>query len=577
MLIFGDALSSLKCLRSLSRKQQFAIIPSAGPNIEARKACGTEEPPTEFGTIIQARRNRHGQLSHLVYLMLWRRPFSASILSETAARTAAQFPAICISPFNFQLQIILDLDFHHSTIENERSKLPIDELQTINRATNHGKTQQSKANLHFAEGQHGHAHWRSLSTRELPNPSHPRSSADNDGTFYYQKSTPSDSTSDSGHVPKAARKAAQKLPVAPVAKPHKYKTRVAPLKNFTLFPELLVELRLDIYDHMMPGPRIVEVLFKEDGEKYYTDVETTPSRAGIAKKLRDVNPIESQVIIKSRLQRSDPLPHDTPTDFPHFTNLPKELRLQIYDELMTGPRMIEVLWTEKGDRYFSNSPAPRLLHIWSESREYGLKRYRLLIVDNRCGTITPSITYNIQRPFGTYFDFKTDGLYFSLGNSNRALRYLARIDDFLSNLEPLDAASRLRNLIVHAQVMYARGIPIPSIFAEPTSLQHLGIAVNDVNLSFVNRHGKNSARQSPMIRTMSKSLRNSEVRRWDWSQAKVVTRWHWSGPFQWWNAPHHTVIVDGIKLDMKAQGLDKALVDRLVLRLVDIARDESRK
>ena len=59
--------------------------------------------------------------------------------------------------------------------------------------------------------------------------------------------------------------------MAPVAKPHKYKTRVAPLKNFTLFPELPVELRLEIYDHMMPGPRIVEVLFKEDGQKYYTD------------------------------------------------------------------------------------------------------------------------------------------------------------------------------------------------------------------------------------------------------------------------------------------------------------------
>ncbi|KAF8848083.1 hypothetical protein BDZ45DRAFT_297532 [Acephala macrosclerotiorum] len=291
-----------------------------------------------------------------------------------------------------------------------------------------------------------------------------------------------------------------------------------------------------------------------------------------AKKLRDVNIIEAQAIIKSRLQRPDPLPYDPPTKFQRFTELPKELRLQIYDDLMPGPRMLEVLWTEKGDRYYSYRRAPLLLHIWSESRDYALKRYHLLTVDNGCGTITPAPTYNTQRAFGTYFDFERDGLYFSLGNSHRALRYLERVDDFLSKLEPLDAVSRLQHVMFDAEVMYARGVGFPSKFSELTSLRYLGMAVNDINLSFTNRSRKNAAPQFPMGDAMPRSLKDIVVRRWNWKQGRIETQCHQRGPFQAWNGPYHAGLFDGIKLDMKAQGLDEALVDRLRLCLLDIER-----
>lgn len=232
---------------------------------------------------------------------------------------------------------------------------------------------------------------------------------------------------------------------------------------------------------------------------------------------------------------------------------------------MPRGRLIEVSWTEKGDRYYQYRQAPVLLHIWSESRVYALKRYHLLTVDNGYGTITPASSFKTQRPFGTYFDFERDGLYFSLGNSDRGARYLERVDDFLSKLEPLDAVSRIRDLLFDAQVMYTRGLAWPSKSSELTSLKLLGLAVSDVNLSFGNRNGKDPAPQSPMIGATFRSLRDLEVRRWDWKAGRVATI-VLDGPLQ-------TKAFDRIKRKINAQGLDKALLDRLDCQLLDIERE----
>lgn len=66
-----------------------------------------------------------------------------------------------------------------------------------------------------------------------------------------------------------------------------------------------------------------------------------------------------------------------------FEKLPTELRLQIWEHTMPGPRVVEIdveLSCPKGQRsctYTSRTAIPILLHVHRESREFGRKCYQL--------------------------------------------------------------------------------------------------------------------------------------------------------------------------------------------------------
>lgn len=86
--------------------------------------------------------------------------------------------------------------------------------------------------------------------------------------------------------------------------------------------------------------------------------------------------------------------------FELFPRLPQELRLQIW-ELSLSPRVVNLIYDEKYDKYFSfNSKPPAILHASRESRAVGLK------VD----TLKLAFGTDSHEP-SIYFDFARDTLF----------------------------------------------------------------------------------------------------------------------------------------------------------------------
>jgi hypothetical protein len=83
----------------------------------------------------------------------------------------------------------------------------------------------------------------------------------------------------------------------------------------------------------------------------------------------------------------------TRDNFPQFSKLPTEIRLQIWKEAMPGPRVVEVYLIEDQSQYdgktyyvadpASRTPAPTILHINHESRREGLKIYSRIFSRSR--------------------------------------------------------------------------------------------------------------------------------------------------------------------------------------------------
>ncbi|KUJ24173.1 uncharacterized protein LY89DRAFT_713079 [Mollisia scopiformis] len=67
-----------------------------------------------------------------------------------------------------------------------------------------------------------------------------------------------------------AKKTANKTASKTVKKTTKKTIRISkPLKEFTVFPKLPIELRLEIFGEAMPGPRVIEIMWAND--HLYTD------------------------------------------------------------------------------------------------------------------------------------------------------------------------------------------------------------------------------------------------------------------------------------------------------------------
>ncbi|KAE8443244.1 hypothetical protein EG329_002032 [Mollisiaceae sp. DMI_Dod_QoI] len=248
-----------------------------------------------------------------------------------------------------------------------------------------------------------------------------------------------------------------------------------------------------------------------------------------ARDLRAIDPTAATEIIKSRKAYNDSFapPSNPLANFLYFPQLPIELRLQIYDYSIPCARFIEVIWKEKGDQYYTDSRTPVLLHICFESRRYAMRKYHKLEVENGWNTskgIKPS-------SFGAYIDYTRDSLYFSLGNFHRGTRYLEKVEDFLAKLEPQNALSHLQNLAFDGEVIQPGGFTYPTRFVELSSLSTLELVVSDACLSFSNQWGKNPAALFISQKMQKRSINDRRVRRWDYSERKVLLASYINGPF----------------------------------------------
>lgn len=90
--------------------------------------------------------------------------------------------------------------------------------------------------------------------------------------------------------------------------------------------------------------------------------------------------------------------------FPHFPELPTEIRLQIWRHSLSGPRAVEVDYGHGSEFLYSGYPPPIKLHICRESRIEALEHYELAF-DSRPNACR------------IYFNLSRDGLHFRYGDT----------------------------------------------------------------------------------------------------------------------------------------------------------------
>ncbi|TVY59255.1 hypothetical protein LCER1_G000241 [Lachnellula cervina] len=168
-----------------------------------------------------------------------------------------------------------------------------------------------------------------------------------------------------------------------------------------------------------------------------------------------------------------------PTDFTLFPHLPSELRLKIWEEMLPGPRDVEieyhmdyVMFNEKKISKFtgwrSREPVPVGLHICQESRHEALVHYQ------------PSFG-SYFHPSKIYFNFSRDTLLF--GASLPGSTYL--LDVFLGGgFHGADDVEKLLSMVLYInEDSYGRRYFIWNEIRLFTSLQELKIMVWEADLS----------------------------------------------------------------------------------------------
>jgi len=142
------------------------------------------------------------------------------------------------------------------------------------------------------------------------------------------------------------------------------------------------------------------------------------------------------------------------TDFTLFPQLPIELRFKIWDATMEG-RIVEVVYNEDADFYYTEAAMPVALSVCQESRRQALLTYDLLILKDIYGPTKKNILH-----FKAYFNYEADTLYLSLAHlegekemrGSEPLPYQgANVFYFLTSLSGLsDVATNLRYLALEA-------------------------------------------------------------------------------------------------------------------------------
>lgn len=159
-----------------------------------------------------------------------------------------------------------------------------------------------------------------------------------------------------------------------------------------------------------------------------------------------------------------------PTEFHRFTELPSELRLKIYDQMMPGPRIICVMWRSKR-KFYTDSQVPVILWISVESRKYALKKYSQLVFENQMAPFN----YYQPSPFGAYIDYTRDIIYLhdhGTVDSSDPPSFLEMIG--------VDASSRIRHLaFLNVMLLYARFTRVPPVcnISRLTSIQSISIVL----------------------------------------------------------------------------------------------------
>ena len=149
-----------------------------------------------------------------------------------------------------------------------------------------------------------------------------------------------------------------------------------------------------------------------------------------------------------------------------FEKLPTELRLKIWEELVSEPRIVEVYISQgyfKGKNaitFASNTPVPVCLHINQESRHFALKQYELSFACKWDGTYGGKSTI--------YFNFSQDVAYFKVTNMFSTDRQDSKSQLDLGVLYFLDCSTKHKPLTCKR----LKKVPIPINAAADHSLGH---------------------------------------------------------------------------------------------------------
>ncbi|KAG4438742.1 hypothetical protein IFR05_005770 [Cadophora sp. M221] len=127
---------------------------------------------------------------------------------------------------------------------------------------------------------------------------------------------------------------------------------------------------------------------------------------------------------------------DTPCQtFTRFSELPSELRLDIWELALPGSRVVELLYnTTNGRPCYSRCPPPIHLSVNKEARQVALKRYKLSFATS---TTPPNV----------YVNMEIDQIYIGAGNFSAARGELHTPTGFFNKLLPEDRSS-IKHLII---------------------------------------------------------------------------------------------------------------------------------
>ncbi|TVY17186.1 hypothetical protein LARI1_G003842 [Lachnellula arida] len=194
------------------------------------------------------------------------------------------------------------------------------------------------------------------------------------------------------------------------------------------------------------------------------------------------------------------------TDFTLFPQLPSELRLKIWEEMLPGPRDVEIEYhmdyatfngkkISKFSGWTSHEPVPVALHICQESRQEALVHYQ------------PSFG-SYFHPSKIYFNFSRDTLLF--GVSDPGSTYL--LDVFLGGgFHGANDVEKLLSMVLYiSEDSYGRRYFIWNEIRLFTSLRELKIMVWEADLS-----------SDELMRHYRSTLRNVKIAHPEWRSPSI--------------------------------------------------------
>ncbi|KAF8860143.1 hypothetical protein BDZ45DRAFT_724857 [Acephala macrosclerotiorum] len=258
-------------------------------------------------------------------------------------------------------------------------------------------------------------------------------------------------------------------------------------------------------------------------------------------------------------------------EFHLFPKLSLDLKFKVWDYMMPGPRLIEVIWNEERGLH-TNCPLPVVLSASAESRTLALRKYKKLEKTNAkftCGKGDDDLPY-------TYVDYSQDILYLTLrdvdgwydryhcpemfeilrrGGGTDLQHVAVCIVDAINDRRPLDSSG------TKASWDWAREL------AKFSNLKTISLVSNDDGIPF-SRFDLSIQRSAVGFAAVD-TAEDMSMTRWDWQTKDVEDSWMWVETFKEFLDENLPAFKDA----MVQQGAERRAVENIEFKAIDIARE----